>query len=160
MTQGITDGSLGKDFMTIIRLVLFFMVLALASCDEELTDPPIPDADFQDIQINLSLPEYNALNTPRGHLELGNGGIRGIILYNYNGQYLAIEKYCSYQENACGYVQVHTSNLYLTDNCCGSNFSLPEVNPTAGPARSPLRIYETFLSGSTLTITDQSSNGF
>jgi len=134
------------------KIILFLTILI--SCSPDLSDDPIPSVVFQDIPINLSLPEYNSLNT-KGYQYLSEG-VRGIIVYRINPTtYYAFERTCSYQpNNACATVDVHSSGLYLTDACCGSTFN-SVGEPTGGPAWRPLRKYVTSLSGNILTITDE-----
>lgn len=125
-----------------------------------MTDDPIPPALFDDIVIQLSLPEYLSLNT-RGYYELGgNAGVRGIIIYRKDAvEYVAYERNCSYHPNdACATVNVDISGLYLTDPCCGSVFDFGSGNPTGGPAWRPLRQYRTQFDGNVLTITDEVIN--
>ena len=142
-------------------LVWFPMMVAGLSCQRDLYDVPIPDAFFQDIRIDLSFPEYIRLRTDGGTFEIPDAGVRGIIVYRKSaGNFLAFEKNCSYHPgDACATVEVHPSNLFLVDYCCGSNFSLEEGLPTGGVAWRPLRRYRTFMTGFVLTITSESVNG-
>jgi hypothetical protein len=136
-------------------LVLAVMLLSFNACTPDLSDDQIPYQSFPVIQINLNLPEYNSLRTVGGYKYI-EGGMRGIILYHQNqSSYIAYERNCSYQPNsACATVGVHSSTLYLVDDCCGSTFDFATGQPTGGVAWRPLRQYETILSGSTLTVTD------
>src|SRR5688572_18468381 len=113
------------------KIILFLSFLI--SCSPDLSDDAIPSVVFQDIVINLSLPEYNSLNT-KGYQYLSEG-VRGIIVYRINATtYYAFERTCSYQpNNACATVDVHSSGLYLMDSCCGSTFN-SVGEPTGGPA--------------------------
>jgi hypothetical protein len=152
-----------RDFMIIqkskhaaLKLYSFvtILVISVISCSPDLSDDPIPPANFPDITINLNLPEYIALRSA-GNYKAISGGVRGIILYAVNSStYYAFERNCSYHPNeACATIDVHISGLYLNDTCCGSTFDF-NGNPTGGVAWKPLRKYETFLDGSELTITD------
>jgi hypothetical protein len=133
------------------RVLIFFIFFG---CSSDLSDDSIPFVPFQDIVINLNLPEYNTLKTT-GHQYINSGGVKGIIIHQVNsGLYYAFERNCSYQpNNVCSTVEIHSSNLYMTDPCCGSTFSF-DGTVTGGVAWRPLRRYETILSGSQLTITD------
>ncbi|HEY9047952.1 MAG TPA: hypothetical protein VIN08_18720 [Ohtaekwangia sp.] len=126
-------------------------LLALLSCSSDLSDDAIPYQPFQDIVINLNLPEYNTLKTT-GHQNI-KGGVRGIILHRVNAtSYRAFERNCSYQPaNACATVEIHASGLYMTDPCCGSNFDFNGA-PMGGAAWRPLQQYATTLTGSDLRI--------
>jgi nitrite reductase/ring-hydroxylating ferredoxin subunit len=125
-----------------------------------LYDDPIPEGFFPDIIINLSFPEYAALNSDGNAINI-DGGVRGIVLYRKSALiYIAYERNCSFHPNdACATIEVHSSKLFLIDTCCGSSFDLDEGSPTGGPAWRPLRKYRTFLDGTNLTITSESLNG-
>ena len=135
-------------------------MLTLGACEPQLADDPIPLASFPDEVINLFLPEYSTLRVDGGYKEINKLGVRGIIVYRVNAStFRAYERNCSFQPNeACATVNVHVSNLFLTDPCCGSSFSFEEGTPTGGPAWRPLRQYRTQLSGSTLVVSDEIIN--
>jgi hypothetical protein len=135
---------------------LFFICTLILSCDSDLTDDPIPYQPFPPLVIELTLPSNNAFNT-LGWMAFTDAGIKGVIVYKLNAAtYLAYERNCSYQPNeACATVDVHSSNLYMLDACCGSTFKFADGQPSSGPAWRPLRQYVTTLNGSTLTITDE-----
>lgn len=132
-------------------------VLSLSSCTPDLQDDPIPFVPFSPIQITLAFPQYASLNTDGGSYYIGNGGVRGIIVYRKNAStYFAYESNCSFRPNeACANVQVNATTLFMEDVCCGSTFDFSSGMPTGGPAWRPLRRYETLLSGGQLTITDE-----
>ncbi|HET9488040.1 MAG TPA: hypothetical protein VFO54_11410 [Chryseosolibacter sp.] len=140
-----------KFLISIIGLVM------IAGCEPDLSDDAIPWQPFDVITLNLNLPDYISLKSDGTSKYLPDGGVRGIILYHQGGSnYLAYEANCSYQPNsACATVEIHVSTLYMFCACCSSSFDFATGYPTGGPAWRPLRRYETSLSGSTLTITDQ-----
>lgn len=130
------------------------LVFLSSACKPDLSDDAIPFLPFSAITININLPEYQGLRT-KNYVYI-EGGVKGILLYRSNATtYIAYERNCSYRPNdACATVDMHISNLYIVDSCCNSNFDLANGNPTGGVAWRPLRKYETLLSGSQLTITD------
>lgn len=134
-------------------------LLIFSSCSPDLTDDPIPVAFFDDIILNLSLPENSELTTVGYKYLGGSAGVRGIIVYKKNATtYLAFERNCTYQPNsACATVDVHSSTFFMQDACCGSMFNW-EGNPTGGPAWRPMLQYVTILSGTQLIITDEIAN--
>jgi hypothetical protein len=139
-----------------LNLLIGLVLLFTSSCSPELVDDPIPPAVFDDIVINLTLPEFNGLNAQGYHYIGGNAGVRGLILHKKSpNEYLVFERNCSYQPNsACATVEVHSSTLFMQDACCGSIFNW-DGNPTGGPAWRPLRQYVSYLNGTVLTITDE-----
>lgn len=138
-------------------LALVGFLLIVLSCQPDHSDDPIPIVPFPDFIVNLSAPEYQSLQVNGGHKEISSIGVRGVIVYRVDAStFKAFERNCSYHPNdACATVNVHSSQLYLEDPCCNSNFSLPDGMPTGGPASRPLRQYATNLVGLQLTITDE-----
>lgn len=144
----------------IIRTSKLVVVLSIFfSCEPQLVDDPIPFATFDDIIINLSFPDYIALNNDGGFKAINdqNAGVRGIIVYRQSASsYYAYERNCSFHPNeACATVEVHSSGLFMTDPCCTSTFGFSGGMPTGGPAWRPLRQYRTQLNSNVLTITDE-----
>lgn len=144
----------------IARRAGFLLLVLVCACNRDLSDDPIPEGFFPDITINLNLPAYIQLKNDGGFVNI-DGGVRGIILHRKNSiTYLAYERNCSFHPNdACATVEVHSSNLFMIDTCCGSSFSLDDGVPTGGPAWRPLRKYRTYLNGTELVITSESVNG-
>lgn len=145
--------------MSIRKSNIWCLVLLMMACDPNLSDDPIPYIAFNDIILNLNLPEYISLRSDGGYKEI-SGGVRGIIIYRVNSStYKAYERNCSFQPNeACATVNVHSSGLFMNDPCCGSNFSFDDGNPSGGPAWRPLVGYRTQLSGLELIISSDRIN--
>jgi hypothetical protein len=145
--------------MIIPKAKSLFFFLFFIGCNSDLSDDPIPIVSFSDINIDISLPEYASLRSDGGYKEVP-GGVRGIIVYRVNGtSFQAYEKNCSFHPNdACATVNVHTSGLFMTDSCCGSNFSFTDGSPTGGQAWRPLQRYRTQFSNSKLIISDEVLN--
>ncbi len=143
----------------IMKLKGFVLLLLISSCDPVPPFEEIPWIPFDDIEINLNLPQYSALRVDGG-LQTINGGVRGIIIYRESASvFHAFERNCSWFPNdACATVDIDQSNLFLFDTCCGSVFSLPNGIPNGGPAVYPLRKYLVSVNGNLLTITDDVIN--
>jgi nitrite reductase/ring-hydroxylating ferredoxin subunit len=132
---------------------IYFVVLIAAACSDQMTDDPIPFVSFNPIVMNLSLPEFNSLNTVG--FKYVNGGVRGILVVKNGSSFVAYERNCSFQPNeACSTVEMHSSSLYIFDSCCSSTFDKNTGQPQSGPASRPLRRYAATQSGSELVITD------
>ncbi len=157
----ITAGKREEGFMTIRRLLycLFFILPVLSSCETEIGADTIPPITFDDIFVNLSLPEYNDLIT-KGYMYIPSGGrSRGIILYRSGNNYLAYERTCSYLPyEATSIVDVNVAGTAMTDYSCNSVFNFQTGFPEAGPAINALQQYRTILDGGFLTITDEVVN--
>lgn len=137
------------------KAFILFALTVISSCQPDLSDDPLRFQPFSTITVNLNLPEFQSLRTS-GFFYINSGGIRGIILHRIDAStYVSYERNCSFHPNeACATVDVHTSNLYMIDPCCNSTFDFATGKPTGGPAWRPLAKYETLLTGSILTITD------
>jgi nitrite reductase/ring-hydroxylating ferredoxin subunit len=145
-----------KKSFTVPKILLVLLSVTVLACEPDLRDSDIPPPQFEDIYINLTLPQYNAVRTDGGSMFI-DGGVRGIILYRASAsQYVAYEVNCSYQpDQACATVNVHASRLYMEDPCCSSTFSFTNGEPMGGPAWRPLRRYYTQLNGTQLLITSE-----
>ena len=142
-----------------VSILVFFIVCTLSACSSDPTDDPIPYDTFTPVTLNLSLPAYISLHTDGGWMYYDDIGVRGVIIYRSNAtSYRVFERTCSYQpNNACATIDVHQSQIFMHDTCCGSTFDF-SGNATGSPAWRPLLQYETSLSGSNLTITDEIAN--
>jgi len=147
-----------KVFMIIRKIKIGFLALLLG-CGSDQSDDPIPVISFPDVVVDTSLPSYTSLRTDGGYKE-EKGGVRGIIIYRVNANsFQAFERNCSFHPNdACATVNVHSSGLFMTDPCCGSNFSFTDGTPTGGQAWRPLRRYRSQVSGTKITISDEPLN--
>jgi hypothetical protein len=142
------------------RLIFLIALLISFGCEPQMVDASIPPATFQDLVINLNLPDYLSIRVDGGFKLLNDIGVRGVILYRVDSKtYHAYERNCSYHPNEAGStVDVHSSSLFMQDPSCGSTFSFEQGQPTGGPAWRPLRQYHTDVIGSTLTITSDIIN--
>lgn len=105
------------------------------------------------IYIYPSDPNFNKINTPGGWVYL-NGGSRGIIVYRRsNEEFVAYDRHCTYDtENACGQVEVTSSQITAIDSCCMSEFVLTDGSVVKSPATVPLQSYQVSYNGNELHI--------
>lgn len=148
----------------IMKNSLIYTALLLSAsffaCDSDPLPAEIPPAIFDDIFINLDLPEYQPLDIQGFVYVQAGGGSNGIILYkNSVADYNAYERTCSYDPfNATAIIEVTPGNTAMVDYTCGSYFTLENGQPQGGPAFVPLRQYRVILNGRSLTITDEPVN--
>lgn len=134
----------------------------LACGADDRIDDPIPFQTFSDIEFNINLPAYQALQVNGGHVVIPYGaiqaGIRGIIVYRENATtFRAFEQNCSFQPYQPS-SNVQAFATYMQCSGCSSNFNY-DGNPMGnGPAWRPLGQYWISISGSTITITDEVIN--
>ncbi|MCJ8165429.1 Rieske 2Fe-2S domain-containing protein [Pontibacter sp. E15-1] len=139
------------------RLLAFFplllLLLASACQNGNNASPHIPDVVVS-AQLNVNSQLYPNLRQDGGYAYI-SGGYKGIVVVRQNaGQYYAFERACPYDPTApCALVQMDSSNLFLVDDCCGSQFNL-QGQVTGGPAIYGLKQYQTTLSGSVLSVSN------
>jgi Rieske Fe-S protein len=131
-----------------LRYFLFGPILIslfLLSCKEK--NYPIPNVPVN-MNINLDLPSYNALNAPGG-IAYVNGGSRGIIVYRNFDDFVALDRHSTYEwEKECAVVDINPSNTFeLLDTCSGSIYSILSGVVINGPAQFGLKRYNTYWDG-------------
>ncbi len=78
--------------MKYIVLIVFLVVLGCSKTAVE-RNPFLLENSF-DQSINLALPAFNELNYNFGSKYWGNGGIKGLLLFNLSGTIMAWEASC------------------------------------------------------------------
>lgn len=133
--------------------VIFATIVLFSSCNsDENTNIPLVEVNFQ---YNINLPQYIALQTVGGSVEVF-GGSRGIILYRASPDEIkAFDRHCTFQpSNTCGLVSADQNRFSATDNCCGSSFLLNTGDVSKPPANLPLKEYSAFFNDPILTVTN------
>jgi hypothetical protein len=151
--QDIGEGRQERDFMTIKKLsVCCSILLFLTACGNDDSSQILADQlGVVDLRIDLNDPDNQVLR--RNGYKYFEGGRRGIIVIaNGVNNFTAFERNCTFQfNNTCATVSVHSSQTFLLDSCCSSQFDLngQVIQP---PASDPLIKYSTFLIGSELRV--------
>ncbi len=133
--------------------LLFIALLAgvALSCrkDREVAVPLVP----VDIQVNLNLPEYNALQVVGGWAYI-IGGSEGLLVYRKSqDEFVALDRHCTFQTTEQCRVTVDDSGVLARDTtCCHSAFLMLDGSVTEGPAVLPLKQYHTMFNGTVLRI--------
>lgn len=122
----------------------FFILILLAvgvSCKKNSPQDNAPYVPV-DVNINLTLPQYQMLIAPGGWA-YAQGGIKGIIVYRRSStEFVAFDRNCTYNEtNSCGSASVDSSNVLINCSCDGSVYNIYDGSVTQGPATLPLRTY-------------------
>ena len=142
--------------------ILFYTILTsiILSCGNKNKDDDIPVTPvniYIDLNINTSAP----LSVPGGFIYI-TGGNKGIIIFhNFDDNFLAIERTCSYHPyDACNLITMDNNGIILKcgkytgnnfDVCCGSEFTV-DGNPSKTPATRPLRLYTVTKNGNQLHV--------
>ena len=132
-----------------VRIFAFICLLFL-SCQKQ--DDYVQNV-LVDITLNLSLPEFEELQTV-GNFVFINGGVKGIIVYHQAFDiYKTYDRNCTYQPSlSCARIDSVNSTIAIC-NCCDSKFLLGQNGLTIdGPALMPLKEYPNNLLGDVLYI--------
>jgi nitrite reductase/ring-hydroxylating ferredoxin subunit len=126
------------------------LLLLVTACKKD--DQGVPNVSVN-LYIYTTDPNFVNLNAVGGWVYI-TGGSRGILVYrSSNSEFKAYDRHCPYKpEDACGRVEVDSSNIQVVDNCCGSKFIMTDGTVTQGPAGMPLKQYGTSFDGSVLHI--------
>lgn len=135
------------------RLLLAALAIAFTAggCKKEqvVAVPIVP----VDIQINLNLPEYNALQVVGGWAYI-IGGSEGLLVYRKSAdEFSALDRHCTYQSADQCKVTVDAGGVVARDTaCCHSAFLLLDGSVVQGPATFGLKQYHTTFNGQVLRI--------
>lgn len=98
-----------------------------------------------EITVSIGLPLFAPLQNPGGWITI-QGGSQGIVVYRIGpDQFAAFDRHCTFRvENQCRIDVDEDTNVTAVDHdCCESVFSIVDGVPLEGPARRPLRRYQT-----------------
>lgn len=136
--------------MNIRIFLILFLILFLQGCRKNKTNP-VPNIPF-DLNIDIGLPGYNALNGVGGWCFV-NGGSRGIIVYRKTiDEFVAFDRHAPSDPNGTCSVPLYPSPnnfLELIDSCNNSSFSLYDGTPISN-SEFGLRQYMTAFDGNSL----------
>ena len=123
-----------------MKAAFFFTVMSVCCSQCKKSDDPINSVQV-DVYLDPTLPSNNNLTVVGGWIYV-NGGVKGIVVYRRSpDEYVAFERNCPYlPQNKCA-VKVETSNLIVSDACCGSQFQLTDGIVIKGPATRGLKQY-------------------
>ena len=133
----------------------FITILILSNCSTESQNNDILPYVQVNQSVDLSLPEFVDLNVPGGWA-YGNGGIKGIIIYNINGrQFKAFERAAPHlQPSSCSQMIVENT-IIMKCPCDDSEFQIINGAPrTKGITHSAREYLVTNLNGNILRITN------
>lgn len=131
--------------------MFFFSVCTMLACDT-YNHPSIPYRKV-DFTIYPNDVMYYKLNTYGGY-EYFTGGVNGIVVYRLDEwTFHAYDRACPYDWDAHeSWIKVHPNGIMLIDSVCGSVFNILDGNVISGPARWPLRKYNTRYDGQSLRV--------
>lgn len=142
---------------SMLKKYLFLLIcgIILSSCspeDEIRSNPYLTNISFR-VNLNLSLPEYNALNFPGNSYVTYIEGINGIVVYNINNtQYAAFElSDPNHPLQSCSELSVN--GIIASCNCNdGNSYNILTGELSAGTGQYSLKPYRVRKSGNILEI--------
>ena len=119
---------------------------------------PVPYLQF-DIDININLPSYSALQGVGGWAYV-NGGVKGIVVYRKSAEeFVAFDRMATTDDAIDCDTGLETDEdnfLILNDPCSDAQYSLFDGSIISGDVEFGLRMYQTAYNGSyTLRIFNQ-----
>lgn len=136
-----------------MKYIVLIGFLVLVSCSKTAVErnPFLIEKGF-DQSINLALPAFNNLSYAGGSMYWPNGGIRGLLLYNLNGNtIMAWEASCpNHEVKSCSTMQI--SGVTASCSCEDYQYSLATGQPLTERATYSLLFYKVQQNGTALRI--------
>ena len=130
--------------------ILLTIIIAL-SCDSDRINnknPYIPNYNFE-VVIDMNLPLYSQLQYPSNAIYIGQGGARGLIVFNTGSGYVAYDAACPNQNiSSCSTLQI--DGIMAICPCDDAQYNLFTGESPGLPY--PLKNYRVNQSGSSLII--------
>lgn len=138
-------------------LLLFVLVLLSCNSDDNVNrDNPFLIDPLVNIQLDLSLPQFNLLNFPGNSVIINTQGIRGIVVYNIdNSQYVALELTDpNHAPNDCSRMEVE--GIEATCPCTNDDnkYNIITGQHATQPNLFPMQRYQATRNGNTISITN------
>jgi len=140
-----------------MKLLLYLLLfIPLLGCENQAPNDILPDTQVN-VTIDLNLPSYQNLLIHGGwaFTPTTGYGIKGILIYNQGGNYIAYERACPHLEIATCSAMTF-DGLYLKCTCDNSLFNIftGGNSETAGITYSAREYHVQALSASMLRITN------
>ncbi|MDP5001634.1 MAG: hypothetical protein NWQ14_04355 [Flavobacterium sp.] len=109
------------------KYLILLLLPFLISCEKDNfsnNNPYLPNYSFN-VNINMNLPQFSNLQFPSNAVYINNGsaGVRGIIVFNTGGSYVAFDAACPNQAlSSCSTMTLTGINAVCA--CDGASYSL------------------------------------
>lgn len=138
-------------------IVSFSLLLFSCKSDDNLNqDNPYLIDPLVNLQLDLSLPQYNLLNFPGNSIVVNSQGIRGIVIYNVdNSQYSAMEiTDPNHVPNNCSTMEIE--GIEATCPCPDeeNKYNIITGQHMGNPNLYPMQRYSAVRSGNVINITN------
>lgn len=137
------------------QLLLFLFILSFYTCDKTEDYNDVLPYRVVDFVADMNLPEYVDLQIPGQSVETDNYGLKGIVIYNFNGNYKAFDLACPQIPLSTCSRMTFDGSLFLNCPCDEAKFSIYDGSPqTDGVSYWAREYYVVKLSNSQLRITN------
>ena len=136
----------------LLLISLIFICLSCSGGDDLRKNPYLPDLNFS-FQLDLSMPQYNALNFPGNSFVTRNYGLNGVVIYNLNNdQYMAFELTDpNHIPQECSFLEVKGTEASCSCND-GNAYNIVTGQQVKGEGNYGLKPYRVVKSGNVLEI--------
>lgn len=141
------------------NVVFIFCFVLLSSCksdDDVNRDNPFLIDPLVNLQLDLSLPQFNLLNFPGNSILINTQGIKGIVVYNIdNSQYVAFELTDpNHAPNSCSRMEIE--GIEATCPCPEdeNKYNIITGQHATEPNLFPMQRYQAVRNGNTITLTN------
>lgn len=142
-----------------LKIIAFFIGLVLWGCNKD--DSPSDNNPnllnpLVNLNLNLNLPQYNALNFPNNSLIISEQGIKGIVVYNLNN-----DLYTAFELSDPNHIPSSCSKMIVNDiiATCPCTTDSNEYNIVTGQHKTnqnlyPMQQYRAVRTGDVLQISN------
>jgi len=135
--------------------LILVSIILIVSCSDPVSQDLLPNVPVNYI-VNMNNVQYSDLQIPGVFKETpSNIGVKGILIYNFNGTYKAFDLACPHLPvTSCDKMEFDGSIL-LTCTCDDTKFSIYDGSPqTNGISNSAREYHVEVLGGNQLRITN------
>ena len=139
-----------------VAITVLFSLLSCKSDDNVNQNNPFLIEPLVNIQLDLSLPQFNPLNFPGNNIIINAQGIKGIVVYNIdNNQYVALDLTDpNHAPNDCSRMTIE--GIEATCPCPDdeNNYNIITGQHLGNPNLFPMQRYRAVRSGNVINITN------
>jgi len=111
------------------QLLFLLFIVFFSACDKEIDYKDVLPYRVVDFVVNMNNPEYIDLLIPGQSAEASNYGVRGILIYNFNGSFKAFDLACPHLAPTDCSKMTFDGSLFLECHCDDSKFSIYDGSP-------------------------------
>lgn len=137
-------------------LALFLTILSCENDDDVNRDNPFLIDPLVNLQLDLSLPQYNALNFSGNSIEINTQGIKGIVVYCISDdQYVALElSDPNHVPNDCSRMAINGIEAICPCTSDSHEYNIITGQHVSDPNLYPMQRYNAQRNGNVIIITN------